>query len=130
MGETVRFLVHAEGFPEPSLSWEYQGEPVTPVGPVQLFSDGTLVLHDVKVQYSGRYTFVAVNAAGMINRVVNLKVVEEGENEEDMEIERMMNCRSVVIENKPIPIGLFEAFVETHHASDNDPFQALFTVRV
>ena len=130
IGETVHFLVHAEGFPQPSFSWEYQGEPVTPVGPIQIFSDGSLILHDVKPQYSGRYTFVASNSAGTINRVINLRVVgeEEGDEEEE-ENEKIKDCRSVVLEHKPIPIELLEKYVETHHASDNDPFQFLFTVR-
>ena len=131
IGETVHFLVHVEGYPQPSLSWEYQGEPVTSLGPIQIFTDGSLILNDVKTQYSGRYTFVAGNPAGKINRVVNLQVVSEEEScEDDEENEKSKSCRSVLIEHKPIPIELLEKYVETHHEYDNDPFQFLFSVSI
>lgn len=104
---------------------------MSPVGPIQIFSDGSLVIHDVKPQYGGRYTFIASNPAGIINKVINLKVIDEDEeeNENEMEYEKIRECRSVVMEHKPIPIEILEKYVETHHASNNDPFQFLFTVR-
>ena len=81
-------------------------------------------------QYSGRYTFAASNPAGVITRVINLKVIDEDdeENENEIENEKIKECRSVVMEHKPIPVEILEKYVETHHRSDNDPFQFLFTV--
>ena len=126
-GESVYFFVRVSGHPEPVWSWEYQGEPVTPVGSIQVFSDGTLILGNVKPENSGRYTFIARNTAGTINRIVNLEVIDEDQEDAEENL-RVEMARSLIIEHKPIPINALEKYVEMHHVSDNEPFAFLFTV--
>ena len=50
---------------------------------------------------------------------------EEEESEENL---KACECRSLITDHKPIPVNILEIYVETHHVSDNEPFQFLFTV--
>ena len=129
-GETVYFLVQVTGTPEPSCTWDYQGEPITAGGLIQIFSDGTLVLNSVTTEVAGKYSFTARNSAGTVNRVVNLRVLKEGEEEEELikKSLKIKHARSIIVEKKPIPLNALEKYVEMHHASDNEGFDYLFVV--
>lgn len=127
-GESVHFLVQIAGHPEPSLSWQHQGEPITSGGNIQIFQDGTLVIDKVGSENAGQYTFTATNLAGHLNRIVNLTVVAEGDEENDTEDLQTQAARSLIIEHKAIPIETLEKYVEMHHSSDNEPFFFLYTV--
>ena len=129
-GETVHFLVQVAGAPKPTWVWEFQGEPITNGGSVQQFSDGTLILSSVTTDVAGRYSFTARNSTGTVKRVVNLRVLKEGEEEEEMIKKNMKlkHARSIIIEKKAIPITALEKYVEMHHASDNEGFNYQFMV--
>ncbi|MXQ87588.1 hypothetical protein E5288_WYG017782 [Bos mutus] len=72
----VRLECEARGIPAPSLTWLKDGSPVTSfVNGIQVLSGGRiLALTSAQISDTGRYTCVAVNAAGEKQRDIDLRV--------------------------------------------------------
>ncbi|KFO28580.1 Hemicentin-1 [Fukomys damarensis] len=72
----VRLECEARGIPAPSLTWLKDGSPVSSfANGIQILSGGRiLALTSAQISDSGRYTCVAVNAAGEKQRDVDLSV--------------------------------------------------------
>nr|XP_051676343.1 hemicentin-1 isoform X2 [Oryctolagus cuniculus] len=72
----VRLECEARGIPAPSLTWLKDGSPVSSfTNGIQVLSGGRiLALASAQVSDSGRYTCVAVNAAGENQRDIDLRV--------------------------------------------------------
>lgn len=124
-GETIHFLVRIGGYPEPSYSWQHLGEPLACRSNLQIFSDGTLVIENIRLEDVGQYTFNAQNIGGTLNRVVNLNVVSVDEDESE---NLQLSTRSLAIEHKPIPVNALEKYVEMQHSYENRSFIILYTV--
>ncbi|XP_043342030.1 hemicentin-1 isoform X3 [Cervus canadensis] len=72
----VRLECEARGIPAPSLTWLKDGSPVTSfANGIQVLSGGRiLALTSAQISDTGRYTCVAVNAAGEKQRDIDLRV--------------------------------------------------------
>ncbi|XP_013377196.1 PREDICTED: hemicentin-1 isoform X3 [Chinchilla lanigera] len=72
----VRLECEARGIPAPSLTWLKDGSPVSSfANGIQILSGGRiLALASAQISDSGRYTCVAVNAAGEKQRDIELRV--------------------------------------------------------
>ncbi|KAJ1074876.1 hypothetical protein K5549_020565, partial [Capra hircus] len=72
----VRLECEARGIPAPSLTWLKDGSPVTSfVNGIQVLSGGRiLALTSAQISDTGRYTCVAINAAGEKQRDIDLRV--------------------------------------------------------
>ncbi|XP_029473326.1 LOW QUALITY PROTEIN: hemicentin-1 [Rhinatrema bivittatum] len=72
----VRLECEARGIPAPSLTWLKDGDPVSSFsdGTQVLFGGRVLVLTSAQISDTGRYTCVAVNAAGEKQRDIDLRV--------------------------------------------------------
>ncbi|KAM6165457.1 hemicentin-1 [Erethizon dorsatum] len=72
----VRLECEARGIPAPSLTWLKDGSPVSSfANGIQVLSGGRiLALTSAQISDSGRYTCVAVNAAGEKQRDIDLRV--------------------------------------------------------
>ncbi|TMS20257.1 Hemicentin-1, partial [Larimichthys crocea] len=65
----------AEGVPQPSLSWEKDGNPLTEsTGEYTILPSGELVIDTAQPDDAGSYTCVATNAVGQDSRTVTLSV--------------------------------------------------------
>ncbi|KAE8293962.1 Hemicentin-1 Fibulin-6 [Larimichthys crocea] len=65
----------AEGVPQPSLSWEKDGNPLTEItGEYTILPSGELVIDTAQPDDAGSYTCVATNAVGQDSRTVTLSV--------------------------------------------------------
>ncbi|XP_073903349.1 hemicentin-1 isoform X3 [Castor canadensis] len=75
----VRLECEARGIPAPSLTWLKDGSPVSSfTNGIQVLSGGRiLVLTSAQISDTGKYTCVAVNAAGEKQRDINLRVYGE-----------------------------------------------------
>uniref|UniRef100_A0A8C6DPR2 Hemicentin-1 n=1 Tax=Moschus moschiferus TaxID=68415 RepID=A0A8C6DPR2_MOSMO len=72
----VRLECEARGIPAPSLTWLKDGSPVTSfANGIQVLSGGRILsLTSAQISDTGRYTCVAVNAAGEKQRDIDLRV--------------------------------------------------------
>ncbi|KAI4563342.1 hypothetical protein MJT46_010951, partial [Ovis ammon polii x Ovis aries] len=72
----VRLECEARGIPAPSLTWLKDGSPVASfVNGIQILSGGRiLALTSAQISDTGRYTCVAINAAGEKQRDIDLRV--------------------------------------------------------
>lgn len=125
-GETVFFLVQVAGHPTPTWVWDHLGEPLSSGGKIEIFSDGTLIIKDISVEYSGVYQFTARNAAGVISNQVKLEVVEELEEEVDYAHNFKGSMSSVL--HQLIPIETLDKHVEMYHTNENDGFNMQYNV--
>ncbi|XP_038571296.1 hemicentin-1 isoform X1 [Micropterus salmoides] len=65
----------AEGVPQPTLSWEMDGNPlIESTGEYTILPSGELVIDMAQPDDAGRYTCVATNAVGQDSRTVSLSV--------------------------------------------------------
>ncbi|XP_034531212.1 hemicentin-1 [Notolabrus celidotus] len=65
----------AEGFPQPSLSWEKDGTPlIEGTGEYTILPSGELVIDSAQPDDAGSYTCVATNAVGQDSQTVTLSV--------------------------------------------------------
>ncbi|XP_058997342.1 hemicentin-2 [Mustela lutreola] len=66
----------ASGSPEPSITWEKDGQPVSGAeGKFTIQPSGELLVKDLESQDAGTYTCVAENAAGCAHRRVHLSIL-------------------------------------------------------
>ncbi|CAM9592142.1 unnamed protein product [Lampetra fluviatilis] len=73
----VRLECEARGIPAPTLTWLKDGSPISPLtsNGMQILSGGrTLALSSAQISDTGRYTCVAINAAGEEQRDVDLRI--------------------------------------------------------
>ncbi|XP_018408468.1 PREDICTED: hemicentin-1 [Nanorana parkeri] len=76
VNNAVRLECEATGFPAPSLTWLKDGIPISSIsGGIQILSGGrVLTLANTRVRDAGKYTCVAVNAAGENQKDFDLSV--------------------------------------------------------
>ncbi|XP_040215726.1 hemicentin-1 isoform X1 [Rana temporaria] len=76
VNKPVRLECEATGFPAPSLTWLKDGIPVSSIsGGIQILSGGrVLMLANTRIGDAGKYTCVAVNAAGEHQKDFDLSV--------------------------------------------------------
>ncbi|XP_071373120.1 hemicentin-1, partial [Centroberyx affinis] len=65
----------AEGVPQPSLSWEKEGNPISEsTGEYTILPSGELIIDITQLDDAGSYTCVAANAVGQDSRTITLSV--------------------------------------------------------
>lgn len=65
----------AEGIPKPAITWVKDGRPVAGQQRAKILNEGRLLqIRDVKVSDTGRYTCIAVNAAGQADSRQDISV--------------------------------------------------------
>lgn len=74
-GGDVSLQCAAEGIPKPAITWLKDGRPVSGQQRAKILNEGRLLqIRNVKVSDTGRYTCVAVNAAGQADSRQDISV--------------------------------------------------------
>lgn len=74
-GGDVSLQCAAEGIPKPAITWVKDGRPVSGQQRAKILNEGRLLqIRNVKVSDTGRYTCIAVNAAGQADRRQDISV--------------------------------------------------------
>ena len=113
------------GNPDPAITWLHNGQSVVSDGTIVIRDDGTLAIPSLELKHSGTYCVVATNANGSMCRELSLSI-EEDEDQENI----VHKSRSLMADNKPVPLSSFEQYVARQHANSNEAFQFQFMVRL
>uniref|UniRef100_A0A5F8GEA3 Protein tyrosine kinase 7 (inactive) n=1 Tax=Monodelphis domestica TaxID=13616 RepID=A0A5F8GEA3_MONDO len=79
-GHTAMLQCEAQGDPDPLIQWKGKNRILDPaqLGPrMHIFSNGSLVIHDVTSEDSGRYTCIAGNSCNIKHTEASLHVVDK-----------------------------------------------------
>ena len=77
-GGRITLKCEGRGYPEPTLTWEKQGRPLTTNGNVFISSDGRLVIRDATLDDTGTYSCIVANSEEKIETSTSVQVVPKG----------------------------------------------------
>ncbi|CAK7289594.1 Probable oxidoreductase PXDNL [Vulpes lagopus] len=76
VGKNINILCHAEGEPQPIITWNKAGVQITESGKFHVSGEGLLTIYDAGQADQGRYECVAQNSFGLVVANMFLTVVE------------------------------------------------------
>ena len=77
-GGRMTLKCEGRGYPEPTLTWEKLGRPLTTNGNVFISSDGRLVIRDATLDDTGTYSCIVANSEEKIETSTSVQIVPKG----------------------------------------------------
>ena len=124
-GQQAILRVEVTGVPQPTITWRSGDKIVEPDYAIEIAKDGALCFVSVEMCHAGSYHFTARNASGSVEGKVDLRVREEGE---DNEV-GVASKRKPGPATQPIPVDQFGEYVAGLHANNNVGFFRQYQVR-
>ena len=116
-GKQVTLMVTASGFPQPTITWAYQGKEVEADYATELGEDGSLTLVCVEPKHGGIYHFTASNKAGNAEGDVTLIIYTDLEEEQGNG-----DGGLAMVDSSPMETETFGECVSRLHACNNAGF--------
>lgn len=101
-GESMEFQVKVTGTPQPKLTWYHNEKEIVADSSIKLAEDGTLTVLSVEARHEGVYKLVAENAAGILQKELELHVTER----------EYCNISSLKAVSGVVPVAMYKEYID------------------